>query len=182
MSLFSKIVSAADKALNQAAQNRILSDYRSSADADKWFVRRWITTANDPCWQADFLQYCESPAEEAFLQSAISSFRLEPDKGSLIGEIKLSLQVRVKPYRLDFLVNDMLVVEVDGAAYHSSAEALKRDSERDRYLQSLRYSILRVPAKVVFNEPQVAMNSIRTAIRQRPQTKPPTAHCTNILW
>lgn len=132
---------------------------------DEWYARRWTTTAADPRWRSDFLAFCESPAETKFLEAMIAAYGLIPDKGVLKGAgLTLNLQVEVKPYRLDFLANTWLAVEVDGAAYHSSPEAVARDKERDEFLRAQGYAVLRIPAKVVFATPEEAVGRVQSAI------------------
>ncbi|SDE30720.1 DUF559 domain-containing protein [Belnapia rosea] len=132
---------------------------------DEWYTRRWTTTAADPRWRSDFLAFCESPAETEFLEAMIKAHNLTPDKGVLKGSgLTLDLQVSVKPYRLDFLANAWLVVEIDGAAYHSSPEAVARDKQRDKFLRTQGYAVLRIPAKVVFDTPEKAVEKVNLAI------------------
>lgn len=120
--------------------------------------------AHDPNWRAFFEEHCESPAEVGFLHAMINRFELLPESGSLRGSgLKLDLQVGEGRYRTDFLVNNWLVVEIDGATYHSSPEAITNDQERDRYFESLGYSVVRIPAKVVFNEPAEAVRRFESA-------------------
>lgn len=134
-------------------------------EPDEWLARRWTTTAQDPRWKSDFLRFCESPAETAFLEAMITVYDLLPEKGVLKGgELTSNLQVKVPPYRLDFLANGWLAIEIDGATYHSSVEAVVRDRDRDRFLEQSGYSVLRIPAKVVFDKPQQAVDRVRATI------------------
>jgi hypothetical protein len=59
-----------------------------------------------------------------------------------------------------------LVIEIDGAAYHSSPDAVARDEARDAYLKSYDYTILRIPAKVVFSTPLQAVAKVRSALAE----------------
>ncbi len=130
------------------------------------------TTSDDPRWKEAFYGLCESPAETTFLEAMLSEFNFVPDNGVLrTPTLTLALQVKIAPYRLDFLANDWLAIEIDGAAYHSSPEAIEHDRERDLFLQGRGYDVLRIPAKVVFNEPSDAVRSVRTTIAGRRQTK-----------
>lgn len=130
-----------------------------------WLDPRQAATSEDANWKSVFMEVCESPAETAFLEAMISEYRLVPVKGILKGDgIALDLQVEIKPYRADFLADDWLVIEIDGAAYHSSAEAIERDRERDRYLVARGYTILRIPAKLVLSAPLLAVGRVRSAI------------------
>lgn len=119
-------------------------------------------TAEDKDWQRYFQQYCESPAEIAFLDAMVTAFHLTPEKGQLRGGgLNLQMQVPVMNYRLDFLIDHGLIVEVDGAQWHSSPEAIKRDAERDKALAAKGYEILRIPAKVTLYKPDDAIKQVR---------------------
>jgi very-short-patch-repair endonuclease len=135
--------------------------------------RQSTVTVDDPDWREFFFEACESPAETAFLEAMISGYGLTPDNGILVGPgIELDTQTEYKPYRLDFLVNKWLVVEVDGAAWHSSAEAIERDGIRDEFFKAKGFAVLRIPAKVVFQTPSEAVGRVRAAIaRGRPPQK-----------
>lgn len=77
----------------------------------------------------------------------IEAYQLAPRFGSLVGkDLKLDFQVEEGRYRADFLANDWLVIEIDGAAWHSSPEAQARDQLRDTYFEGLGYTVLRIPA------------------------------------
>lgn len=56
--------------------------------------------------------------------------------------ITLELQFPIDKCRADFLINECLIVEIDGAAYHTSKEAVARDTRRDKYIrrQGVSYS------------------------------------------
>ncbi len=145
----------------------IVADRRrpKDPDADKWLVRRWNVTPADDDWVSCFLPFCESPAETAFLEAMISAFDLKPELGVLkSATLKLDLQVKIPPYRVDFLANDWLVIEIDGAAYHSSPEAVAKDSARDKDLENGPYKVLRIPAKEVFTDPGAAVRQVRATI------------------
>jgi hypothetical protein len=78
--------------------------------------------------------------------------------------LELQLQIPIGHYRVDFLVNKHLVVEIDGAAYHSSLEAVEKDRIRDEYFIKSGYVVLRVPAKIVFNSHREAVQRVRCAV------------------
>lgn len=136
-------------------------------EVDDWFTRRYTATASDQDWKSYYLKFCESPAETAFLDAMIGAFSLCPDKGVLRGVgVAFDIQVNIKPYRAYFLVNEWLVVEVDGAEFHSSAEAVERDRARDKYLNERGYSVLRIPARIVFASPSEAVDRVRASIAE----------------
>lgn len=121
-------------------------------------------TAADEGWLDSFRSICESPAEIAFLDAMVSAFDLKPEKGILSGEeLKLQMQIPVARYRLDFLVDKLLVVEVDGAAYHSSPEAVERDKQRDDFMKGEGFEVLRIPAKITLYNSQEAIARVRVA-------------------
>ena len=121
-------------------------------------------TAADEGWLDNFYAVCESPAETAFLDAMVLAYDLKPEKGFLSGDgIKLQMQVSVSRYRLDFLVDELLIVEVDGAAYHSSPEAVERDRIRDSAMKSAGYEVLRIPAKITLYSPKEAVERVRVA-------------------
>lgn len=145
-----------------------------------WGVTAWISpkdkdepsppskletlTADDENWHRYFQHHCESPAEVAFLDAMVEAFNLTPEKGRLRGGgLTLQMQVPVMNYRLDFLIDDGLIVEVDGAQWHSSPEAIERDAERDKALAAKGYEILRIPAKVTLYKRDDAIKQVREA-------------------
>lgn len=150
----------------------LIQDIRNpQQEVDGWFTRRWTATADDPDWKEYFLPFCESPAESAFLTAMISARGLVPDKGILRGtDLMLDMQVEIPPYRADFLVNRWLVVEIDGATYHSSPEAVERDKVRDEFMQKRGYSVLRIPASVVFTTPDKAVDQVISMLRRELST------------
>ncbi|KAA2211254.1 endonuclease domain-containing protein [Teichococcus oryzae] len=135
--------------------------------------RRLIVTAADSDWKAPFLEFCESPAEATFLETVISAYRLLPEKGILKGSgLSLELQVEKKPYRLDFLADGWLAVEIDGATYHSSPEAVAADAVRDDALRFQGFTVLRIPATIVFRDKAETIRRLRTALLLGPQQRP----------
>lgn len=137
------------------------------------FRKETRAVESDPGWGTFIEQHCESPAEIAFLRAMIKTCDLRPSDGSLCGVgIRLDFQVEEGRYRVDFLANKWLVVEIDGAAWHSSPEAIERDKLRDQYFEGLGYSVLRIPAKVVFNAPGEAVQRVQSALQKGKRVMP----------
>lgn len=137
--------------------------------------RTWRNArSEDDDWLTLFCEGCESPAEEQFLRAMVAEFDLKPDNGVLKStKLTLELQVEVSNYRFDFLANGRQVIEVDGAAYHSSPEQVERDRVRDEYAVQHGYKVLRIPANVVFKTPSEAIGSVKSALAGTPTyTKP----------
>lgn len=117
---------------------------------------------DDNDWLSKFCEGCESPAEEQFLLAMVRAFNLKPASGKLISPtLTLEMQVNVGRYRFDFLANGRQVIEIDGAAWHSSHEQIERDRIRDEYSVDQGYRVLRIPAKVVFNTPDKAISQVK---------------------
>lgn len=156
--------------------------------------RTWAdATSEDSDWLDLFLKGCESPAEEKFLKTMVKEFNFYPKKGVLVSP-RLSMQIQFKfgKYRFDFLLNNKYIVEIDGATYHSSPEQIERDRIRDEYSAANGYSVLRIPASVVFNNSSEAIRRVKdfafapaTAVAP-PSSKPisrrkPVSHYLNDL-
>jgi very-short-patch-repair endonuclease len=135
------------------------------AEPQPKFRRDHRIRAGDPQWPQFLEEHCESPAEAQFLRAVIEAYGLQPQNGSLCGGgLQIDFQVEEGRYRVDFLADRWLVVEIDGATYHSSPQALARDRVRDAYFEGLGYSVLRIPAKTVFERPQEAVARLRSAL------------------
>ena len=134
---------------------------------------RRIVKPTDPHWRNAFTNVCESPAETAFLTAMIERHGLLPSTGMLQNDsLQLDMQVPIGRYRTDFVINARLVVEIDGAAYHGSPEAKARDAERDRWMRSEGYHVLRIAAKTALSTPGNAIAQVDIAIRDHDVRKP----------
>ena len=74
-------------------------------------------------------------------------------------------QIRIRGVgRVDFLVGDGLVIEADGAEYHTSRKNFEEDRRRDALLAALGYRVLRFSyTQIVFHWPDVEA-AIRAAV------------------
>ncbi len=61
--------------------------------------------------------------------------------------------VNIQGYEVDFLLDDRVVVEVDGY-HHLSRDGQKRDARKDRQLRHLGYRVYRIPAEHVWITPE----------------------------
>lgn len=66
--------------------------------------------------------------------------------------------------RVDFLVGERLVVEIDGAEFHASRESFEDDRRRDALLRALGYRVLRFSYQQVWSRPREFMTAVVTAI------------------
>lgn len=100
----------------------------------------------------------------------VRAFDLRPDSGKLHSPaLTLEMQVKVGSYRFDFLANGRQVIEIDGAAWHSSPEQLARDRIRDAFSVEEGYLVLRIPAKTVFSTPDKAIAQVKAALVTTPR-------------
>lgn len=137
--------------------------------------RHVVTSESDPNWRAKFHVNIESPAEIAFIDAMVDGFGLMPRHGALFSDaLRLDLQVEEGHYRADFMINRWLVVEIDGAAWHSSDEAKANDARRDAYFESFGYTVLRIAAKTALYQPRDAISAVRTALSKGRRPVPET--------
>lgn len=128
-------------------------------------AKTWRNATEDDDWVALYHEGCESPAETAFLDALIAEYDLKPDNGVLKSpELVIEMQFVCMNYRFDFLANGSHIIEIDGAAWHSSPEQVERDRMRDEASKKAGFEVLRIPAKVVFNTPKEAMRRVREAL------------------
>lgn len=91
--------------------------------------------------------------------------------------VKLRIQVQIDDVgRVDLLVGDRLVLEVDSWTYHADPIAYARDRERDRRLVALDYVVVRLRyEEVMFGWASVErdiLTLIRDRRHRRPRTRP----------
>lgn len=66
--------------------------------------------------------------------------------------------------RVDFLIGDRLVIEVDGAAYHTDPERFEADRRRDAELSALGYRVLRFSYRQVMDRWDEVERAILSAV------------------
>ena len=82
---------------------------------------------------------CESGTESLFF------LRMQAKR------IAIRPQVWIGPYRVDFLIGDRLVVEIDSAAHHGAREQRIRDARRASELVAMGYLVLRFDYREVMH-------------------------------
>ena len=81
--------------------------------------------------------------------------------------IRLTCQVEIDGVgRVDMIIGDRLVIEVDGVEFHSSPEQFEHDRERDRRLTALGYTVVRLSYKQVMYGWSEALADILGMVRQ----------------
>lgn len=87
--------------------------------------------------------------------------------GFLDARLPFEVQVVVaEGLRVDFVIDGVVVVEVDGSEFHSGHEAFVADRERDAFLNALGYRVLHFTyAMVLFDWPSV-LSTITMVLRR----------------
>lgn len=80
--------------------------------------------------------------------------------------LALRQQVLLDGRRVDFLIGDRLVVQLDGFAHHSSPKDRRRDIEADARLALLGFTVLRFDWKQVVHEWPRVEQTVLTAVAQ----------------
>ena len=97
----------------------------------------------------ELLASCESYAERVFATAAHPVF---PD---------IVPQLQLGAYRADFGIPERgLCIEIDGQAYHSSPDQMKRDRQRDERIAGFGWRILRFSAREIIKDPAACIAEI----------------------
>jgi very-short-patch-repair endonuclease len=76
-------------------------------------------------------------------------------------DLKFNFQVEIGSYRVDYLINGNLIVELDGQQHIK-----ERDERRDNYLRKLGYKIIRIPLWVLTIDQKAVVEEIIEASRE----------------
>jgi len=89
-------------------------------------------------------------------------------------DIKCIFQRKIGPYTADFIVNERVIIELDGPHHHSES-MVKHDTSRDVYLRRMGYEIIRIPIWALSTNTDAIIEEIREAsIIKKPPRKPRT--------
>ena len=106
-----------------------------------------------------------------------------PDSG-LESIVRFRLRARGLPFlihpviagmEVDFLVGDSLVIETDGAAFHSTEEAFERDRARDNRLAALGFTVIRWSFDQIVNQPDLCDARLNRQLALRDHLRPVSA-------
>jgi very-short-patch-repair endonuclease len=79
---------------------------------------------------------------------------------------KFRRQYSIDNYIVDFCCpSEKLIIELDGAP-HGEYHRIQEDENRDKYIESLGYTVIRFENRVVFQEPEFIKNEIRRFINK----------------
>jgi len=87
-------------------------------------------------------------------------------KSRNLDEKKFRRQYSIDNYIVDFCCpSEKLIIELDGAP-HGEYHRIKEDENRDKYIESLGFTVIRFENRVVFQEPEFLKNEIRKFIKK----------------
>lgn len=88
-------------------------------------------------------------------------------------------EVQIGPYRVDMLWRrERVIVEVDGATYHSIPSRIEADKRRDAELAARGYVVVRVTWRQLVDEPHAVLARITRVLARRAAALP-TSHATS---
>jgi very-short-patch-repair endonuclease len=70
--------------------------------------------------------------------------------------IKCKFHYKIGPYEADYLLNDDIVLELDGPMHGT-----KKDERKDKYLRRMGYKVVRIPIWVLANDPKAVISAIQ---------------------
>lgn len=87
-------------------------------------------------------------------------------KGRKVEGRKFRRQYSISKYIIDFFcVSEQLAIELDGDP-HGDFIVIQRDEEREKYLESLGVKLIRFENRMVFQEPEDVLNTIKSVFKQ----------------
>ncbi|MBO0979581.1 endonuclease domain-containing protein [Microbacterium sp. SD291] len=110
----------------------------------------------------------ERASRIASLCTGLSDSGLETHFVELMRAIGVAVrqQVWIDGHRVDALIGDRLIVQLDGFAHHSSAADRRRDIEADARLRLRGYTVLRFDYQQVLFQPELIQEIVRAAMAQ----------------
>lgn len=110
----------------------------------------------------NIFELCESEPEAILLQDFICFFGFKATSDIVLKNknIEVRSQVHILDYRVDFLLNDKLIIEVDGRSYHDNEYSFEYDKYRDQSLMAYGYKVVRLPAVQIYKECRDATEKI----------------------
>jgi very-short-patch-repair endonuclease len=83
---------------------------------------------------------------------------------------KFRRQYSIDNYIVDFCCSsEILIIELDGAP-HGEYHKIQEDENRDKYIESLGFTVIRFENRVVFQEPEFLKDVIRRVFNKKEET------------
>jgi very-short-patch-repair endonuclease len=123
-----------------------------------------------PAWELETVLQ-RSPRGRRVLQSHDPTAESGLETFARLGLRSARLRVRTQVViatvgRVDLLIGDRLVLELDGAEWHTGIGAVEHDRHRDRQLAALGYIVLRVTYRQMLEEWDVVLDQILRIVRR----------------
>ena len=91
-------------------------------------------------------------------------------KSKKLDRINFRRQYSIGRYIVDFCCpSEKLIIELDGNP-HGEYHKIQKDENRDKYLESLGFTVLRFENRFVFQEPEYLKSEIRKVINTRKES------------
>jgi very-short-patch-repair endonuclease len=88
-------------------------------------------------------------------------------------DVVVEPQKQIGPYRVDFLVDDQLIVEIDGYLYHRvTRDQLINDYRRDRYFGARGYTVMRFSGFEVWDNPWQCAHEVDVYVKELEEIRP----------
>jgi len=116
----------------------------------------------------ELLEYVENPKAFANKMNAVerqaeSPFEVAIAKALIVAGYRISQQWTVGSYRIDMVVRyqgKKIAIECDGEQYHSSAESIRADMERQAILERLGWRFIRIRGSAYYRDPKKTMDGV----------------------
>ncbi len=72
--------------------------------------------------------------------------------------VSFQFQRQIGPYRVDFLINELIILELDGP-HHKKQRGY--DADRDKYLEKMGYEVVRVPIWLMASAGQIVIKELQ---------------------
>lgn len=77
-------------------------------------------------------------------------------------KVPFKFQYKISPYRVDFLIQNWLVFELDRPGHrHTKAY----DDRRDKYIEKLGYEVMRMPLSILVMSPELVIDEIKDRMK-----------------
>ena len=84
--------------------------------------------------------------------------------------VKLRFQYTIGPYRVDYLVDDFLILELDGPT-HNTPTGKAKDKTRDQYLESLGYRIFHISTELLMMAHEAVISAIKEIVEDNRESR-----------
>ena len=130
------------------SKNQIVGAYQNHMKhkVGQFYAKQHEPKSFGECFNIRDLRKADSKAEAIF-------YELLQRSG-----IKFTFQYNIGPYRVDYLVMGVLIIEIDGPEHDKI-----HDDKRDIYLRKMGYKIIRIPIWILVSCPEAAIQEIREA-------------------